>query len=928
MTPFALGFGSVHTTSWDCIRFLPIWIALLSLFSTTGQALKFKSLKVKSPAVPVLRTGNFGNCLSGQDVLDVTRFDVAYDSGNRTLVLHLNGTSRIQEEESVMLHLSIDGYGTNRFVMAVDPCIFNISSLCTLRAKEPFSAKTVLPAAVQRVGQLSDFPFSLPDYEGSAKLQMVAKSSRKVVGCVQAALTNGRTLSQLEIVAPVLAFFTLVAIVASFLTAAYGVSVPHMRMHHAHSLSALVTFETLQTVFFTGALSIRWPPILTAWWSNFAWSAGLIYARGMVRSINAFAGVDDGTAPFSGSDESPHWLVGRSSAVDGASKDAAEARPAYNSSYLDHYAWSGSLAAPGLPLPGSASSGFPATLSVLGIPVADAFMIGLVWLLIAVGLVVLAIGGLKATLEVLAAAGKVKEDRLQFFRGHWTGYLGHAMLRTLVVAFSMLMTLAMMQLTIRTAVGPVAVAAVVFVLALISLVGLIVSGCKHRTRDESFQVTSDPLVCFWKKTSGEKTRSRFGYGLARESTIKDRALDVQPLFRIPFVKIRHSDNDSDRPSVHLDDQFVKRFGWLTARYRRSRWWFLAYHVGYLFCRAAFLGGARKTPHVQVYGVLVIDVVNFAISTILSPFEGTRNTVMGVWILGICKIITGGAATAMLPDSGIQRSKAAELGIVIITIQALAVAALLVLIALSAASSFLSLMRNREELNPDWLQPVRVRYFTKMERKARDLRFANDMEPPPPTPRFSVLSIQRRPKIEDEDEDMNPALHEPERHGKQQQQEQEQATPDDSSADDSRSHVRRSHGGHSRASSVGPRLSTGSLPRGARPYRMSWSSRELRELMAAGEGAESNSRPGSVLTQRLSGVTCVVVTDCDAPSSNASSAELGSAKLRDDTSSASRSSSPAIGRSPSPGMGRSSREFVGGRRPPTALPEAPEPQEEA
>ncbi|AEO54948.1 hypothetical protein MYCTH_2123876 [Thermothelomyces thermophilus ATCC 42464] len=925
---------------WNRIR-LPIWIILFSLFSITSQAREAKA------AVPGLYTGNFGNCLAGESVLEVTRFDVAYDAGNRTLVLRLDGTSSVKEE-SVMLHLSIDGYGANRFVMAVDPCSFNISSLCTLSAKKTFSARTVLPAGAQRVGELSDFPFNLPDYEGSAKLQMVAKSNQEVIGCVQASMTNGRTLSQPEIVAPVLGVFTLVAIVASFMTAAYGVSVPHMRMHHAHSLSVLVTFETLQTVFFTGALSVHWPPILMAWWSNFAWSAGLIYIRGMVRSINKFAGVDDSATRFLGSGESPPWLLARSSAVDGASGSTGKGRPAYNSSFLHDYTWSGSLAAPGLPLPGGTWSGFPATLSVLGIPVADAFMIGLIWLLIAIGLVALATGGFKTMLEGLAATGRIKKDRLHFFRSHWTGYLGHAMLRTLVVAFFMLMTLAMMQLTIRMTVGPVAVATVVFIFALIGLIGLIASSCKARTRDGRFQVTSDPVICFRKKTSGKIPGLRFGYGLGRESTIKTHALDVQPVFRIPLFKIRHSNNDPDRPSVHLDERFVKRFGWLTARYRRSRWWFLAYHVGYLFCRAAFLGGGWKTPRVQVCGVLAVDVVNFVVAAILSPFEGARNTVMGVWILGICKIVTGGVAAAMLSNPEIKRSKAAELGIVIIAVQALAVAALLVLIVLSAASSFLSLMRNREEMDPDWLEPVRVAYFTKMERKARDARFVNETEPPPPTPRFSVLSIRRRPKIEDEDEDMNPAPYGPEQqhhhHHQQQQeqeqeQEQEQATPDDSSADDSRSRARRSHGSYSRAGSVSPRLSTGSLPPAARPYRLSWSSRELGELAAAGAGPSS--RPDSVLTKRLSGVTCVVVTDCDAAPSNASWVEPESARPRDSTCSlgtrtpsASRSSSPAIGRSPSPGFGRSSREFVvggssahvDGRRPPTALPEAPEPQE--
>ena len=71
-------------------------------------------------------------------------------------------------------------------------------------------------------------------------------------------MRNGNSLSHPEAVSPVLGIFTLVTIIASFATAAYGVSVVHMRMHHAHSLPVFVVLETFQSIFFTGALSVNW----------------------------------------------------------------------------------------------------------------------------------------------------------------------------------------------------------------------------------------------------------------------------------------------------------------------------------------------------------------------------------------------------------------------------------------------------------------------------------------------------------------------------------------------------------------------------------------------------------------------------------------------------------------------------------------------
>jgi hypothetical protein len=588
---------------------------------------------------------------------------------------------------------------------------------------------------------------------------------------------------------------------------------------------------------------------------------------------------------------------------------------AFNSSFFRDYVWSGSPVAPGLPLPGT-WSGFPGTLSAVNVPIADAFIVGLIWLLVAIGLVVFAITGLKVLLEGLVSAKKIKQDRLFYFRSHWMGYLGHALQRTLVIAFFTIMTLSMLQFTIRSAVGPVAVAAVAFTLLLIGIIVLVASGCRTATRGGKLGVSSDRVICY----QGEMVGKIPGLVLIWESTAKRHGVEVRPVFSIPLFRVCHTENDPDQPTVHQDKSFLCKFGWLTARYRRTRWWFLAYHVGYLFCRAAILGGGWQSPHAQIYGVLVVDILNFVVAASLAPFEGTRNTVMGVWILSICKIITTGISTAFLPESNTSRSEAAALGIAIIVIQALTVAALLILVILSAISSFLSLMRNREAMDPDWLEPVRVRYFTEMETKARDTLFDYDTEPPSqapaqapaPTRGFSVISIQRRPKIEDEDEDMNLAALEL------------GPSPDDSSADNQlrvRRHSHGSHSGHSRASSVGTRLSTGSLPRAARPYRASWSSRDFKEHCLP------TGRPDSVLTDRLSGITCVVVTDCDA-SDKLSWADMGGVKQRSSRGSLIAPSS--VSRSSSIGSWRHSRESVSshteGRRPPTALPEAPEPPE--
>lgn len=57
-----------------------------------------ESLTPNRATAPRIYSGNFGDCLAGKSVLEVTRFDVAYDAGNGTLALHLDGTSSVKNE--------------------------------------------------------------------------------------------------------------------------------------------------------------------------------------------------------------------------------------------------------------------------------------------------------------------------------------------------------------------------------------------------------------------------------------------------------------------------------------------------------------------------------------------------------------------------------------------------------------------------------------------------------------------------------------------------------------------------------------------------------------------------------------------------------------------------------------------------------------
>lgn len=793
----------------------------------TGTSITGVTQQLAVDRTPALYTGDFGDCLDGQSLLDITKFDAAYYTDNSTVLFHLDGKSSIMNE-SLVMHISMDAYGENRFQMTFDPCFVNIDSLCPLNSSVPVTGWAVFAVGPQQVGDIPSLAFTIPNFEGSVRLQIFGNSTRSEIGCFQASLTNGNTMAYPQIISPILATFVLVAMLASFATAAHGVSIPAMRTHYAHSLSVMVLFETFQSIFFSGALQLEFPSILPAWWSNFAWSAGQIYSNSVVRTVDMSSGVRGNSSEVGDARPSvelvttsgaslAQQIYGRSVSVVPEATHYLQRR--YNASDPYDYTWAGSPVGPGVVLPGT-WTGFPGTLAALNLPAADTFAVGLIWLLVLIAILIFSLAFLKLCTEALVKTTRIKEDRIAYFRGHWAQYILTIVLRTLFVAFAMITTLACYKFSTGGSPGSIALAAIIFVAFLLGVGGLVAHACHIRLRDGRYVVEPDRIVfvrvVLWKFVP---------LIFPSRSSSLERKAEQQPAERavgsLPFVQIRwHHDGDSPHgATVHQDEPYVKRYGWLTARYRRTRWWFPACHFGYQLVRAAIVGGGSAAPMAQVYCLLIYDILALAALTRIDPFEGRRNAALAVWMLGLAKVLTTGLSVAFLPTLGVGRIVATAVGIIIVVIQGLLAVAALVLVALGALSSYMSLARDNGDpeapgsFRPARLAPVRARYLAHLERSAPDARVSRaerrrlaeeeEAAAAAAEPSFRVRSVRRVSKIYDEDEDALAA------------------------ALMGSGVVAGGPPAPSRAASVRSARSS-SLPRGARPYRASWSSQDFAE----------------------------------------------------------------------------------------------------
>lgn len=783
---------------------------------------------------PALYTGDFGDCLGGQSSFNITKFDAAYYTDNSTVLFHLDGQSSIQNE-SLIMRVSMTAYGENRFSMIFNPCSVNINSLCPLNASVPVEAWAVFPVGAQQVGDIPNLAFSIPDFEGSVKMQIFGNSTQTEIGCFEASLNNGNTMAHPEAVSPILALFVLAAMLASFATAAYGVSVPEMRSHYAHSLSVLVIFEVFQSIFFSGALQLDFPSVLPAWWSNFAWASGQIFTKSVIKTAGIASDVRGNASQVGGAAMSVltvtksesslvRQIYGRSESAMSTASNHLSRR--YNASDPFDYTWAGSPMEPGLVLPGT-WIGFPGTLSAVRIPAADTFAIGLIWLLTLIAILMLMLAIFKFCLEALVRLTWIREDRLSFFRRHWIKYTVNTVLRTLFASFTMITTLAFYQLSFDGTAGTKALAAVFFLAFLLGLGVIAAHACYIRLKGGNYDIQVDRLLLI--------SRKKFGFVSylvpVRMSTLEKYEQLDNPVVSIPWFQIHFHDNDPDRITVHQDEPYVQRYGWLSARYRRTRWWFFAVYLAYQLFRAGIVGGGSSTPMAQVYLLLVYDILAFFVILKIDPFEGRRNTALAVWMLGISKILTTALSIAFLPALNVNRIIATAIGIIIIAIQGLLTIGVMILVVLGSISSYMSVTRNRESTKPGELDALRARYFLHLEKCAVDIRTTRaerehlkkfekeaKINATPAEPSFTVKSVRRVSKIYDEEDDVLASLG-------------SQSTPPN------------------RSRPVSLHSTYSSLPRGARAVRASWSSQDFAEWDAM--SSKMVERPDSVMVKRLS-----------------------------------------------------------------------------
>lgn len=755
-------------------------------------------------------------------------------------------------------------------------------SLCPVNSSVPITASGIIPINQQDVANIPAIALSIPDFEGEAILRIFANSTESEIGCYSAVVTNGATFSQPAAVGSILGIFTFIAMLASFATAIYGEAVPTMRLHYAHSLSVGVVFAVFQHIFYTGALSMNWPSVLVAWWSNFAWAGGMIRTETMQRSIdrlisnnlgntssvgaaatgtaneNLGGGYDISqiykralgfgvkrTASFAANHpvmrdiaseiyKRDYSLVLKRDVVRRTAVNALLRRQEELADESDGFKWYGHPVAPGLPLPGN-FSGFAGTLGQEQIRVSNAFMTGFLWFLILLVLVVAATMALKWAVEGLIRVKALKQDRLAFFRQHWLGYSANVALRTCFIGWFMIMFLTIFQFTYDSSGGVKGVAAIVFIVFFVGLPGVAAYACWYKvqrdngsTERTTFERTKLFGVVPWFKVTKTNQEPVQQTDQQQETVDPDDKTQSAPFWKRMNSHYSITTGAEDRSNIHDDEDYTKKFGWLAARFRRTRWWFFVFWLAYEFIRACFYGGASGQPLTQVFGLLVVEILAFAFVIWARPFEGMRMNILVVYCLGFSKVASVALSAAFDIRFNLERITATVIGVVIIVIQGILVIITMIAILVSVISSYMSVSRNRESFRPRKWHGMREKYFNHLDRVVNDVPREPKIKPAPEPeleekdPYFEVKGMRRLGKIEDDDPD---PVNDSQIHNTDQSTVNIKDNTESSALMGQGPAGTASPARRSRAPSAAS-MSQSNLPYGARPHRPSWSQRDF------------------------------------------------------------------------------------------------------
>ena len=384
-------------------------LSLLSLLLTFLSAI----LPLAS-AMRMFESSSLNPCMDNSS-FSATLFDVVFTPDNGTLAVNINGVSQISG--NVTLEFDLIGYGLSVYKKTIDPCYDStLKGLCPMSTGDiDFPTNAQIPQST--VNQVPNAIYYVPDLDFQVKV-WINSTSGQPLACVEAALSNGKTVNQ-----PGVAW-------AIAVTAGLGLTISAIVSGLGHSntaahvaANALALFNYFQAQAFIGMTAVTMPPIVRSWTQNFQWSMGIIRV-GFLQTLATWYQRSTGGTP------STYLSQLGTTSVQVAKRSLDSVINLFARSNTNTSGASKTVVVMGIERVGF----------VAGIEITNIFLTGYMFFLIFILFVILGVIMFKYICEGLVRAGKLSPDKFRDFRNGWHTVLKGILYRIVSIYMNFVVT--------------------------------------------------------------------------------------------------------------------------------------------------------------------------------------------------------------------------------------------------------------------------------------------------------------------------------------------------------------------------------------------------------------------------------------------------------------------------------------------------------
>lgn len=546
-------------------------------------------------AAQYLGTSSLLTCMDNSQ-FTASFFDVKYYRHNRSVVFDVSAISNI--DGKIGAEITLIAYGLNVVQRNLSFCDLNYKAVCPLTTGHlELSSKYEISESIAK--QIPGVAFTSPDLDARVRVVLYDLKSGETLACVQAALTNGKTVQTKYAAWPIAAVSGL-GLITSGVVSVIGHS--NTAAHIAsNSMSLFVYFQSLAITSMMAVAKV--PPIAAAWAQNFMWSLGLIRV-GFVQDIaNWYVQATGGTATDV---LKSHYL---SISVQKKVKRSVEylnllvAKTQINNHMIlfdkrdgitldsDSFGLSDKLD-PKLYTTNEKDDSISSKILVLRgvqrvaylakIEITDLFMTGIMFTIFFGFVMVVCLMLFKAVIEICIRSKIMNEGKFNEYRQQWSFIIKGALYRLLLVAFPQIAVLCLWEFYEHDSAGTIVVAIFMLAVALILL-------CLATIR-----------VCV----------------LGRQS-VKQFKNPAYLLFG--------------------DGEFLNKFGFIYVQYRADCYYFVGFTLIYVFIKSLFVAVLQSHGKAQSLIVFVIEVVYTVLVCVFRPFMDKRTNAFNITIAVINSI---------------------------------------------------------------------------------------------------------------------------------------------------------------------------------------------------------------------------------------------------------------------------------------------------